>query len=172
MKQNNFVFNLLQIIFTLVGLGLVTAGYFAAPGSTTDDGYPLNYFLYALGGFFIIWPVVLFGIIRYFIRRAAAREAYLVNNGLKGKARVLNMRPTNLYINRVPQMEMDLQITTEHGELYETSYKKAVPLQYYNIIRPDVDLPVYIDPGNRNKLFVDFQQAWMNMAGKNPHHNS
>ena len=164
MKQNNFVFNLLQVIFTLVGLGLIAGGYFAAPGSKTDDGYPLNYFLYALGAFFIVWPLLLFGVIRYFIWRAAARQEYLVKNGLKGKARVLNMRPTNIYINRVPQVVMDLQVTTDYSERYETSYKKAVPMQYYNIIRPDVDLPVYIDPDDRNKLFVDFQQAWIDMA--------
>lgn len=168
MTANNFVFNLLQIIFTLVGAGLIAGGYFAAPGSTTDDGYPLNYFLYSLGGFFIVWPIILFGVIRYFIRRAAARQAYLVNNGIKGKARVLNMRPTNVYINRVPQMIMDLQVTTELGERYETAYKRTVPMQYYNIIRPDLDLPVYIDPNDKNKLFVDFQQAWTDIAKKKP----
>ena len=41
-------------------------------------------------------------------------------------------------------------------------------MQYYNIIRPDADLPVYIDPNNKNKLFIDFQQAWMDIAKKNP----
>ena len=168
MKPNNFVFNLLQIIFTLVGLGLIAGGYFVTPEAKTDDGYPLNYFLYTLGGFFIVWPLLLFGVIKYFIRRATARQEYLVNNGIKGKARVLNMRGTNVYINRVPQMVMDLQVTTELGETYETSYKKTVPMQYYNIIRPDLDLPVYIDPNDRNKLFVDFQQAWMDIAKQDP----
>jgi len=61
---------------------------------------------------------------------------------------------------------VDLKVTTELGESYETSYKKTVPMQYYNIIRPDLDLPVYIDPNDRNKLFVDFQQARMDIAGK------
>jgi hypothetical protein len=166
MKYNNWVFNLVQIIFTLVGFGLIAGGYFASPGSKTDDGYPLNYFLYVLGGFFIVWPIVLFGVIRFFLKRAAAREAYLINNGIKGKARVLNMRNTGVYINRIPQMVMDLQVTTDLGERYETSYKKTVLMQYYNIIRPDVDLPVYIDPNDRNKLFIDFQQAWMDIAKK------
>jgi hypothetical protein len=164
MKANHSVFNLLQVIFTVVGLGLIAGGYFAPEGSKTDDGYPLNYFLYTLGGFFVVWPIILFGTIRYFIRRAAAREAYLMNNGIKGKARVLNMRSTGMYINRVPQMVIDLEIVTDLGERYKTSYKKTVPMQYYNIIRPDVDLPVYVDPNDRNKVFVDFQGAWMEIA--------
>jgi len=166
MKPNNWVFNLVQIILTLVGLGLIAGGYFASPGATTDDGYPLNNFLYGLGGFFIVWPLILFGAIKYFIRRSYARQVWLVENGIKGKARVLNMRGTHVYINRVPQMMMELKITTDLGETYETQYKKTVLMQYYNIIRPDLDLPVYIDPNDRNKLFVDFQQAWMNIAGQ------
>lgn len=166
MKENNFVLNLLQVIFTVVGAGLIVGGYFAHPGSTTKDGFALNYFLYVLGGFFIIWPMILFGAMRYFARRSAARQAFLVSQGIKGKARVLNMRSTNIYINKVPQMVLDLLIVTELGERYETSYKKTIPMQYYNILRPDVDLPVYIDPNNKNKLFVDFQQAWMYMARK------
>jgi len=164
MQYHNWVFNLVQIIFTLVGLGLITGGYFATPGSLTDDGYPLNTFLYALGAFFIVWPLLLFGVLRYFFKRAANREADLINNGIKGKARVLNMRGTGVYINRVPQMVMDLEVTTSLGERYQTTYKKTVPMQHYNIIRPDMDLPVYIDPNNRNKVFVDFQQAWMEIA--------
>ena len=42
MMKNTFVLNLIQIIFTLVGLGLIAGGYFASPGSLTDDGFPLN----------------------------------------------------------------------------------------------------------------------------------
>jgi hypothetical protein len=162
-----FVLNLLQVIFTLVGAGLITGGYFAAPGSRTDDGLPLNYFLYGLGGFFILFPLLLFGIIRYAIKRTAARQAWLMQNGIKGKARVLNMQQTHVYINRIPQVVLHLQVTTNLGETFETNYKKAIPLQYYNIINPDVDLPVYIDPANRTKLFVDFQGAWKKMASNN-----
>jgi hypothetical protein len=168
MKYNNFIINLLQGIFTIVGLILITIGYFSEPGSTTDDGSPLDTFLYLLGSFFILLPLVLFGIIRYFLRRAAAKRAWLVENGIKGKARVLKMHNTHFYINGVPQMALDLQITTSLGERYKTSHKTVVPMQYYNIIRPDRDLPVYIDPNNKNKLFIDFQQAWMDLAKKNP----
>ena len=73
-----------------------------------------------------------------------------------------------LHRSDLAQMAMDLQITTTLGERYETTHKTVVPMQYYNIIRPDADLPVYIDPNNKNKLFIDFQQAWMDIAKKNP----
>ena len=164
-----FILNLLQIIFTLVGAGLIIGGYFSATNSTTDDGFPLKDFLYALGAFFILFPLLLFGVIRFFIRRAVAREEYLINNGIKGKARILNMQSTHVYVNNVPLMVFDLEINTSHGERYETVYRKTVPLQYYSIIKPDRDLPVYVDPNDKFNLFVDFHQGWMDLAKKKAH---
>jgi hypothetical protein len=165
--KNNFVFNFLQIIFSLVGAGMLIAGYFAASGSLTDDGYPLNYFFYCMGAFFIIWPIILFGVIKYFYRRAGQKVTYLREHGLKGKARVLHMRRTGLTINNVPQVVLDLKITTDLGEQLQTSYKKCVDPIYYNLIRPDADLIVYVDPADKKKVHVDFEEAWGKTAGGN-----
>lgn len=165
--KNNFVFNLLQIIFSLVGAGMLVAGYFAAQGSMTDDGYPLNYFFYCMGTFFIIWPVILFGTIKYFYRRAAQRVSYLREHGLKGTARVLHMRRTGLTINNVPQVVLDLSITTDLGEQLQVSYKKCIDPIYYNLIRPDTNVTVYVDPANKKKVYIDFEEAWAKIAGGN-----
>lgn len=160
-----FVFNLLQIIFSLVGAGMLIAGYFAAPGSLTDDGYPLNYFFYGMGAFFIIWPIILFGAIKFFYSRSAQRITYLKEHGIKGKARVLHMRRTNLTINHVPQMVLDLNITTDLGEQLQASYKKCIEPMYYSLIRPDAELPVYVDPADKRKVYVDLEEAWSKLAG-------
>lgn len=165
--KKNFVFNLIQIIFSLVGLGLIIAGYFAKPGSLTDDGFPLSKFFYLMGGFFIVWPMVLFGVIRYFTNRAAARYTWLKENGIKGKARVTAMRRTALTVNNIPQMQLDLDVTTSLGEKFQTSYKKCIDPVYYALLRPDTDLPVYIDPNDRKKLIVDFEEAWAKMGEVN-----
>lgn len=162
--KNNFVFNLIQGIFTLVGIGMLVAGYMAAPGALTDDGFALDKFFYIMGAFFIIWPIVLFGVIKYFYRRAAAKIEYLKTNGLKGKARVLQMRRTGVSINRIPQVILDLDIKTDLGEKIQASYKKCVDPIYYSLIRPDVDLPVYVDPANKTAVHVAFDEAWAKMG--------
>lgn len=159
--KNNFVLNLIQGIFTLVGAGMLIAGYNASPGSLTDDGFPLDKFFYGMGAFFIIWPIILFGFIKYFYRRSAEKIEHLINNGIKGKARVLQMHRTGVSINRVPQVILDLDIKTDLGEKLQVSYKKCVEPIYYSLIRPDVDLPVYIDPNNKKSVHIDFQEAWM-----------
>ncbi len=163
--KGNLVSNLLQGIFMLVGLGMLIAGYFAVPGSLTDDGYPLNIFFYSMGGFFIVWPLVLFGAIRYFYRRAAKKMAYLKTHGIKAKARVLGMRRTGLTVNNVPQVLLDLQVTTDLGEQFQAPYKKCIDPIYYNLIQPDKDLPVYVHPVNNRDLYVDFEEEWARQSG-------
>lgn len=163
--KNNFVSVLLLGIFTLVGLGMLIAGYFAAPGSLTDDGYPLNYFFYCMGGFFILLPLVLFGVLGYFFRRSAQKVGYLKTHGIKGKARVMGMRRTGLTVNDVPQVILDLKISTDLGEQFQTAYKKCIDPIYYNLIQPDRDLNVYIHPANRNEVYIDFQEEWARQAG-------
>jgi hypothetical protein len=162
--KNNFAFNPLQIIFTLVGAGMLIAGYFSAPGSLTDDGYPLNIFFYCMGSFFIILPLVLFGLINRYSNRAAKRITYLKEQGIKGKGRVLHMRRTGLTVNDVPQVILDLNITTDLGEHFSASYKKCIDPIYYSLIRPDTDLLVYVDPSDKEKVYVDFEEAWAKLA--------
>lgn len=164
--MKNIFSNPLQIIFTLVGAGMLIAGYFAAPGSLTDDGYPLNIFFYCMGGFFIVFPMILFGILSRSANRAAEEIAYLKEHGLKGKARVLHMRRTGLTVNDVPQVVLDLNITTDLGEQFSASYKKCIDPIYYSLIRPDADLIVYADPANKEKVYVDFEEAWAKLANR------
>jgi hypothetical protein len=158
--KNKFVFTLIQVIFTLVGIGMLLGGYFATPGSLTDDGFPLNNFFYILGAFFIIWPIVLFGVINYFIKRAAQNIELLKVNGIKGKTRILSLDQTGIRINHIPQVKMQLDIKTTMGDRFQASYKKCLPQMYYNLIKPEAEFTVYIDANNRNKMYVDFEEAW------------
>lgn len=163
--MKNAASNLVQGIFILVGAGMLIAGYFAAPDSRTEDGFPLNYFFYCMGAFFIVWPLLLFGTIRYFYRRSAQKVAYLRENGIKGKGRVLNMQRTGVSINRVPQVILNLQITTDLGEQFQAAYKKCIDPIYYSLIRPDTDLTVYVHPSNKKEVYVDLEADWARLAG-------
>ena len=164
--KNNFVFNFIQIIFTLVGSGMLIAGYSTPVDSLTDDGYLLNNFFYMMGGFFIVWPILLFGTIRFFFRRMAKKIEDLKLNGIKGKARVLSMRNTNVRINHVRQMVLELEITTDFGDKFQASYKECIEPIYYSIIRPDSDLMVYVDATNQKNIHVDFEETWEKLASK------
>ena len=162
--KKNVVFNLIQAIFSIVGIGFLVAGYNVPAGSLTDDGFALDKFFYSMGAFFIIWPLLLFAVIKFFLRRSAQKIEDLKANGIRGKARVVKMQRTNLRINHVQQMVLDLDIKTDLGEKLQASYKKCIDPVYYSLIRPDADLPVYIDPNNKKNVYVDFEEAWARSA--------
>lgn len=165
--KKNFAVTLIQIIFTLVGAGMLVAGYMAAPDALTDDGFSLKKFFYMMGAFFIVWPILLFGVIRFFIKKSADNIANLKANGIKGKARILGMQQTGVRINHVPQVKLQLDIKTDMGERFQADYKKCVPQMYYNLFKPEAEFPVYIDPINRSKVHVDFEEAWAKTMNAN-----
>lgn len=164
--KNNPVIYLLPIIFSIVGLGMLIGGYTAAPGSLTDDGYPLNYFLYAMGSFFIIFPMALAAFMARFSRRNAQNVADLKAKGLKGKARVLSIQRTGLSINDIPQVILQLRITTDLGEQFTVDYKKCIDPIFYNLITPERDLLVYISRDNKKEVYLDLEAEWARLAEK------
>jgi hypothetical protein len=78
---------------------------------------------------------------------------------------VLHMQRTGLTINDVPQVVLDLNITTDLGEQFQASYKKCIDPIYYSLIRPDADLIAYVDPADKGKVYVDFEESWVKLAG-------
>ena len=44
--------------FLAVSVGLIVAGFLVDPSISTDDGFPLKYLLFILGGSFLVFPLV------------------------------------------------------------------------------------------------------------------
>ena len=162
--KRNLAFYLVPLIFFIVGSGMLIAGYNAAPGSLTDDGYPLNNFFYFMGGFFILFPLLLTLCISFFYRRNAGKISYLKVQGIKGKARVLGIERTGTSINDIPQVILKLKITTDLGEQFLVDYKKCIDPVYYSLITPERDLPVFVHPENKKEVYLDLEAAWANLA--------
>lgn len=162
--KKNLAFYLVPLIFLIVGSGMLIAGYQAAPGSLTDDGYPLNYFFYTMGGFFILFPLLLTLGISFFYRRSAGKVSYLKTQGIKGKARVLGIERTGTSINDIPQVILKLKITTDLGEQFLVDYKKCIDPVYYSLITPERDLPVFVHPENKKEVYLDLEAAWAKLA--------
>lgn len=162
--RNKWIFLLLNGIFSIVGVAMLLGGYFAPDGSLTDDGYPLNYFLYTMGGFFILFPLLLTLGISAAYKRVDNRINFLKTQGIQGTARVMRFNTTGMYLNRVPQLAMQLWVKTSLGEEYQARYKQCIHPIYYQYLAPDKDIPVYIDPADKNKLYLDVEQLWQDQA--------
>jgi hypothetical protein len=109
----------------LPGLGMGIAGFLVAPGSKTDDGLPLNIFLWAMGGFWIVTNVLILTITAGVNRR----RVDLLQNGYPGTARVLSIERTGTTINDNPVMAIRLEVNDGFHGLYETTHKEAIPVE-------------------------------------------
>jgi hypothetical protein len=146
-------------IFFLVGCGLIIGGITADPTALTDDGHNLKTFFYFMGGFFLVFPLLIIGTIYFFIRRGQKRREYLLQHGQKGKATILGAERTGLSVNKIPQLLFQLRITTDLGETYDLRHKQLYDGLILGPVPTGKEVPVYIDPKNKQNVLVLWEDA-------------
>ncbi len=155
------VSNKLWIITTLpmflVGVGMIVYGLMVSPEALTDDGYPLNTFLYVMGACFIVFPILGASIVYYYYKRINDRETFLLNEGIKGEAEILSREQTGTYINDQPQVKFNLLITTPM-ETYELEHKEIVNLLDMGSIPVGSKIPVMVNPDNPKDIILVYNQ--------------
>lgn len=77
--------------------------------------------------------------------RKGAQEQRLIAEGVPGQARILHARQTNLYVNRQPQVELELQITTTMHGSYSVTRREVVPMIHVGRLTSGQPLPVMVD---------------------------
>jgi hypothetical protein len=151
------VSNKLWIITTapllLVGVGMIVYGIMVSPEALTDDGYPLNTFLFMMGGAFIVFPLLTVLGIYYYYKRINDRETFLMNDGINGEAEILSREQTGTYINEQPQVRFKLLITTPM-ETYELEHKEIVNLLDMGSIPVGRKIPVMVHPDNPKDIML------------------
>lgn len=113
------VFFIGPVIFILLGIGFAVGAVTAAPGSTTDDGYPLDSFFKFMsaifGGLGVLWLIgAVFGL-RHGEKQAAAdevRRQHLLQHGLRLQARVVSCESDG-YMNFRNEVWTDLVLDYE-----------------------------------------------------------
>ncbi|NYB51264.1 MAG: hypothetical protein HVN35_01680 [Methanobacteriaceae archaeon] len=151
------VSNKLWVITTaplvLVGVGMIVYGLMVSPEALNDDGYPLNNFLFIMGGAFIVFPLLGALGVYYYYKRINDRETYLLNEGIRGEAEILSREQTGTYINEQPQVKFKLRITTP-AETYELEHKEIVNLLDMGSIPVGRKVTVMIHPDNPKDILL------------------
>lgn len=84
-KIPKWMYLIVIIPFSAVGIGMIFFGFQASPEALTDDGYSLKEFLYMMSAFFIILPFISAVGLMIFYKRINDRESNLMEHGLKEK---------------------------------------------------------------------------------------
>lgn len=147
-------------IFTLIGIvALVVGAFFAyqawftpASDSPFDVGkaaapiIALTFLI--IGGVFTVVGTV--------ITRMGSARKQLLAQGLAGRAEIVSVAQTGMYVNEQPQVRMQLNVTVPGRMPYSVSHSEVVPLLALGMITPGHVLPVAVDPTNQNRLAIDW----------------
>jgi len=138
--------------FLLIGIWLIYQGFTASFDPLIAD-YSFQNLYYLMGAGFIILPLLIMA--GYKI--VNDRETNLIQNGIRGQAKILDMNQTGTYINNLPQVKFLLQITTPYMEPYQIEHTKVVNMISLGSIRIGAVLPVYVDPNNSKRVSLSFR---------------
>ncbi len=135
-----------SIIPFIIGLGFLAAGYFAPPDALTDDGFPLNTFLYFMGACFLIPGLLSFLGVSAVRNRQGAKAAELMETGQQGNAQVLRLEDTGMRVNDNPRVTMLLEVQIPGHAPYQVEKTMVVPLINLPQVQPGQQVAVLADP--------------------------
>jgi Short C-terminal domain len=111
-----------------------------------------------------IWMVVaafLFSLYAWMSRRADQADE-LKREGVRGRARVLDLTQTGTYINENPRVKLRLHVDAPGVPQFEVTHTYTVPLVALGAFAAGDSLPVYMDPADPKKFTID----WLGGSGK------
>jgi Protein of unknown function (DUF3592) len=92
-------------------------------------------------------------------RRASVEADRIRTQGVAGNATITGMRQTGVTLNEQPQIELQLQVTTEMHGAYPVTVKEYVPLMLLGALSSGRPLPVKVDPANPQRVIIEWENA-------------
>jgi len=139
-----------MLFMMLPGLGMLIASFLVSPEALTDDGYPLDVFLRAMGGFFILVNVIVF-VVFHFINK---RRIDFLQNGLDGTATVLAMEETGTTINDMPVMKLSLKVNDGYNPERVVVHKETIPLSRLVELKAGSVISVKVDRNRPDRIML------------------
>jgi len=164
MRFNFLVF--LGLIFLVVGVAVVATHL----GDTPHGGWQVAhrptggtvYYmrgggLLIMGGTFVFVGVVLSSV-GFMLSRSAAATARLLATGLAGQATITGLTQTGAYLNRNPQVAMDLMVEVPGRAPYPVQHREFVQLVMLGRLSNGAPLSVRVDPANPQRVAIDWSR--------------
>jgi len=134
--------------FILIGVGMIVAGFLVSPEAETDDGHPLNVFLWIFGGFWLVSDLSLILVLRFM----AARRRNALETWLPATAKVLSVSETGTYINNMPKIKFALEVTSDSNGVYQVEHREVVSMVNIASYAVGSVHQIRVNPGNPRKI--------------------
>ncbi len=139
-------------IFILVGVGMIVAGFLVPQEARTDDGLPMKTFLWAFGSFWLVMDLALILV----IKGMRKRKQNILENWMRGTARVISASETGTYINNMPKVKFVLEVTTDAHGTYQAEHREVVSMLQIPSYAAGSSHEVRVNPDNPKKImFAD-----------------
>lgn len=82
----------------------------------------------------------------------------ILDTGIGGLAKVLNIHESGWTVNENPVVDFDLEVIPAEGEPYTAQARALISRLHIPQIQPGAVLPVKIDPADRSKVALDIYE--------------
>ncbi len=137
-------------IFGILIIGFIIAGFLVPDNSKTDDGYPLDIFMWAMGGIFAlsIGSIILYST---FTNR---KRAFIENTWYDAPAKILDVSETGTYINNQPRLKFVLQVRSPVHPPCDVVHKQVIPLTSLATYSKGNTINVKVNPDNPEDILL------------------
>ena len=143
MKMNIGVW--IGIIAGLFGFAVAIASVWVTAGEQA----PLiaGIILLVFGGMFFLFYKLIFG--------PMFNNRRLQKTGTPAKARIIEVKDTNVTINNNPQVKLVVEVRNSFGQKYTATLRTLVSRLNPYVFKPGMEIPVKIDPKNEQNMVID-----------------
>lgn len=137
-------------IFAVIIVGFIIAGFLVSPKSRTDDGYPLNIFLWGMAGMFLLTDLVVI----VWARLSNRRRERIEKTWLDAQAEIIELGETGTYINNQPKIRFRLHVNSPVHPPCEVIHKQVIPLTALARFQAGKTIMVKVNPEDPQDIML------------------
>ncbi len=138
------------VIFGVVILGFIVAGFLVSDNAETDDGFPLNIFMWGMAAMFTLSS----GGILLWAAISNRRREEIERNWYDAEAEILEVSQTGAYINNQPRLKFKLLVQSPmHGQQV-VEHKQVIPLTELAQFGKGMKISVKVNPENPRDIML------------------
>jgi len=141
-----------KIRWDLIGILAAVAGVIMAVIAVLKSGSPERIYI-AIAMIFVFGGMGFF--LNKFLWAPKNNIRRLMNFGIPGRAKILEVQETNISVNNNPQFRISLELKNDSGEIYVATTKIVVSRLKPNFFQAGKEVKVKIDPQNEKNVMID-----------------
>jgi hypothetical protein len=138
------------LLFAAVIAGFFTAGFLVPWELPSGEKSPLPFFMFMMGGIFLLINLAL--LVRgFYLNR---RRAYIEQNWLTAPGEILKVSETGTYINKQPKIRFSIRVEPPGSEPRVIDHVQLIPLTALQEFPVGKNIMVKVDPEDHSRILL------------------